>query len=263
MEKILRIWFAAFGVFALILTAGFLIDDPRATQLFPFEMKPLSRMFIASILAAIACPVIGVAISGEMAATAARAINRFVTSCGLTAYALVWAYSSPQSGPQLWFAAGTAFSAIVMVGLYRWASQLEFNDRRPLPWPILVAFAFISALLVYVGGTLVLVRPEIFPWQLSPELSVIFGRIFLGALCYFLHVLVYRVWGNVKGQLLGFLAYDLVLIVPFIQHFGKAVEPVLLNHIIYTSVVVFSGLLSIYYIFVSRDAWPFVRVDTQ
>ncbi len=263
MERLLRAWFGLFGVLALLIMAGFLIDDPRVTWLFPFEMSRLSRLFVASIFAAIACPVLGVAISGELAAVRAGAINLFVTSTGMTAFAIFWAFSSPLPGPLLGFAAAMALSAVVMAVIYRWTRHFEFKDRRPLPWPVLAAFAVFAAALIYVGTSLVLVRPEIFPWPLAPELSVINGWIFLGAACYFSHALIFRVWGNVKGQLLGFLAYDLVLIVPFLQHFGKVAQPVLLNHIIYTGVVIFSGLLSIYYIFVSRDAWPFARAGAD
>ena len=41
--------------------------------------------------------------------------------------------------------------------------------------------------------------------------------IFLGSAIYFAYGLQRPVWGNAKGQLLGFLAYDLVLIVPFVR----------------------------------------------
>ncbi|MEA3155438.1 MAG: hypothetical protein QOK44_3027, partial [Betaproteobacteria bacterium] len=54
-------------------------------------------------------------------------------------------------------------------------------------------------------------------------------------------------------QLLGFLAYDLVLIVPFIQHF-KTVRPDLwINLVIYVAVIAYSGGLAMYYLFLKRE----------
>jgi hypothetical protein len=42
---------------------------------------------------------------------------------------------------------------------------------------------------------------------------------------------------------LGFLAYDLVLIIPFLQHFANVRPEMLLSLTIYTAVVSYSGLL--------------------
>ena len=95
-----------------------------------------------------------------------------------------------------------------------------------------------------------MVRPNIFPWPLSPENSVFYGSIFLGAMCYFLYGVIYPCWGNAKGQLLGFLAYDLVLIVPFLQHFAAVRPEKLLSLTIYTAVVSYSGLLAIFFLLV-------------
>jgi hypothetical protein len=49
--------------------------------------------------------------------------------------------------------------------------------------------------------------------------------------------------------LLGFLAYDLVLIGPFLQHFSTVRPEMRLSLVLYTAVVVYSGLLAIYFLF--------------
>ncbi|MBX3080792.1 MAG: hypothetical protein KF716_04100 [Anaerolineae bacterium] len=60
-------------------------------------------------------------------------------------------------------------------------------------------------------------------------------------------------WHNAAGQLLGFLAYDVVLIVPFIQHFSDVIPEHRVSLIVYTTVVVGSALLAIYYLFIHPE----------
>jgi hypothetical protein len=44
-----------------------------------------------------------------------------------------------------------------------------------------------------------------------------FGLVFLGAATYFIYGALDPHWGNAIGQLAGFLAYDLVLLAPFLS----------------------------------------------
>ncbi len=90
----------------------------------------------------------------------------------------------------------------------------------------------------------------IFPWKLNPDSSVIFGCIFLGDAFYFLYSLLYPRWHNALGQLLSFLAYDLVLIVPFLILF-KTVKPEgMLNLIVYVAVLIYSGAIATWFLFI-------------
>jgi len=124
------------------------------------------------------------------------------------------------------------------------------NDSRPIPLLVKVSFGIFITSLILAGSALILHTP-IFPWALNPDSSVIFGCIFLGDAFYFLHGLLYPRWHNALGQLLSFLAYDLVLIVPLISLF-KTVQPEYrLNLVVYVGVLIYSGALAIYYLFVS------------
>jgi hypothetical protein len=58
---------------------------------------------------------------------------------------------------------------------------------------------------------------------------------------------------NAAGQLAGFLAYDLVLIVPFLQRLPNVPADQRLGMYIYTTVVIYSGLLAIYYLFIHPE----------
>ena len=79
-----------------------------------------------------------------------------------------------------------------------------------------------------------------------------FGLIFLGAATYFVYGALDPHWGNAVGQLAGFLAYDLVLLAPFLEHFGTAQGGSLISLIIYVAFLVYSGTLASYYLFASN-----------
>jgi hypothetical protein len=53
------------------------------------------------------------------------------------------------------------------------------------------------------------------------------------------------VWGNAKGQLAGFLAYDLVLIVPFARLWPTSPS---LSLAVYLAVIAASALLAVWYL---------------
>lgn len=75
----------------------------------------------------------------------------------------------------------------------------------------------------------------------------------MGAAFYFLLGMTSRNWGEATGQLLGFLAYDLVLIGPYLCHFGRvlpAYRPSLIIHVI---VLLVSGALAVCYLFVAPE----------
>jgi hypothetical protein len=102
--------------------------------------------------------------------------------------------------------------------------------------------------LVVVGGLLVVGIPNIIPWTITPELSMLIGLMFLGAAAYFAFGVIEPRWENAGGQLAGFLAYDLVLIVPFLQRLPTVAEAQRLSLIVYTAVVIYSALLAISYL---------------
>ncbi|HMO27651.1 MAG TPA: hypothetical protein PKB10_15430, partial [Tepidisphaeraceae bacterium] len=79
------------------------------------------------------------------------------------------------------------------------------------------------------------------------ESVVIYGCAFLGACVYFGYALLRPVWGNAVGQLLAFLVYDLMLLVPFIRFFDEVKPEMRLNHIVYFGVVSCSAVLAIIY----------------
>jgi hypothetical protein len=144
------------------------------------------------------------------------------------------------------------------LGLW-WSLRFPIRDPRPQPIPARVAFAIFVVVLLLVGGSMALQVPNILPWAVTPEGSVIYGLMFLGAASYFAYAFARPSWMNSGGQLAGFLAYDLVLIVPFMLHFARVRPDLLPNLILYTVVVVASGLLAAYYLFVN----PATRITAR
>jgi hypothetical protein len=81
-------------------------------------------------------------------------------------------------------------------------------------------FAVFIALLVSTGGALIFQVENIFPWQLDPPVSTLFGCFFLGASAYFVYALRRPQWVIAAGALWSFLAYDIVLAIPYLKMLG-------------------------------------------
>jgi len=240
------------GIGALILAVGFFLQSTWATKLWPLPASRLSFIFISSILAAEAAPVIWIGLAGELGAIPGGAINLAVTYAGIAFFALRVSARLSANATMVRFGIVSAVLAGISLIILASTRKIPLHDIRATPLPVRISFALFALVLLLVGTALALERPNIFPWQLSRETSVIYGWIFLGAMCYFAHALARPYWGNACGQLLGFLFYDLVLIEPYLKHFQSVKPQLRLNLIIYTAIIIYSGLLAIYYIFVHR-----------
>ena len=241
---ILIVW----GLCLLVLTWGFATQAPWAISLWPWPDGKLSYLFIGSILAAVALPIIWIGLSGELAAQRAGALDFAMIFAGVAA-TLGSLYLSGREELYL-------FTLVALAGLaanllvYLFTRRSEFYDERPLPGLLNFSFNLFALILLVVGACLLLQFPAIFPWPLKPETSVLFGWIYLGAAVYFLHGLYHPYWANAKGQLLGFLAYDAVLLWPFYQHFQTVKTEHWLSLTVYFAVLIYSALIALYFLFV-------------
>ena len=150
----------------------------------------------------------------------------------------------------LFFGIASALTAFASGVTFFWSRRLPLTDRRPTPMLVRVSFGIFIVSLFLASGALILHLP-IFPWDLNPDSSVIFGCIFFGDAFYFLYGLLRPRWGNAFGQLLSFLAYDLVLIVPFVLLFDTVKPDRMLNLVVYTAGLVYSGGLAVYYLLIN------------
>ena len=246
----LRITLMAGGVLVLAMGLGFAFQVPAATITWPWPDGRLSHLFIGSILAAVSAAMFWIGWTGEWGALPAGTLNVLVIAATTAVY---FFYLSANGRPELRLhGIAGILSAIVSAVTFLWSQKIPLTDERPTPRLVRISFGVFTAALFLGGGALVLQVP-VFPWDVKPDSSVVFGCIFLGDAFYFLYGLLKPRWHNAHGQLLSFLAYDLVLIFPFLMLF-KTVKPEhMLSLTIYTAILVYSGALAIYYLFIHKQ----------
>jgi len=143
--------------------------------------------------------------------------------------------------------------AIVSLGIFLWFGRYPIEDRRLQPMPLRISFAGFVVVLLLVGIALLLQVPNVFAWPLNSLSSVILGCFFLGSACYFLYGLYIPRWHNACGQLWSFLAYDIVLIFPFLLHFTTVSPERLPSLIVNTIILVYSGTMALYYLLIKKE----------
>jgi hypothetical protein len=251
MDKILRTTLIIVGMLSLILAVGFCLQLPWTVQLWPWADSFLPYLFLGSITTATAASLLWIGLSGELGAAAGGALHLTVFYAGLaSSLFLLWG----QGGDQHLFTGAfvCAAGALVSLILLLWFRRYPLRDRRPMPLPVRVSFGVFVAVLVLAGSGILLHLPNVFAWKLHSTSSALLGWFFLGAACYFLYSLVHSSWQMARGPLWAFLAYDLVLIVPYLLHFALARPEQLPSLLINTLVLVYSGALAIYYLLVKQ-----------
>ena len=242
------------GIAALVLALGFFQPADWATELWPWPDTPLSYIFIASILAAIALPALWIGVTGELAAIQAGALELTLTYGAIFLYLLTLAGDPGQ--PALgWYLIAFALACLSCLAAFAWSRRLPWRDRRRMPSLVRGSFALLAAILIAAGTALVF-KADIFPWDLRAETSVTFGLIYLGAAVFFIYGFLQPYWSNAAPQLIGFLAYDIVLIGPFVDRFDEVSGRQLVSLSIYTAVLVLSGALALNYLLISDATRP-------
>lgn len=250
--KTIRVSVFIGGLIAMALALGFVFRIPGVINLWPWEDGRYSYLFIGSIIAAASSAMLWVGWSGDLGALPAGSLNIFVIAVTTSIYFFKLAFGDGRSNLTV-FGITSALIAMASGAAFWWSRRIPLRASLPTPGLVKVSFAVFIAALVLAGNALIL-RAPIFPWALNPDSSVIFGCIFLGDACYFLYGLHYPRWhNNAFGQLLSFLVYDLVLIVPFVLLL-KTVQPeFFISLIVYVIVLVYSGALAVYFLFLNSQ----------
>lgn len=236
------------GVIFLFLALGFIFQIPVVTGIWPWQDGRYSYLFIGSILAAVSASAFWIGWTGEWASLSGGALNVLVIAATSSIYLFQLALKSDR--PQLIPYAGAALIFALLAGAaFLWSRKIPLRDERPMPGLVRVSFGVFMVTLFLAGGALIL-RLPVFPWKLNPDSSVIFGCIFLGDAFYFLYGLLQPRWHHARGQLLSFLAYDLVLIFPFLALIPSVAPEFMLSLIVYVVVLVYSGALAVHFLFV-------------
>jgi hypothetical protein len=252
MKSLVR--YALFGVSVvqLIAALGFFFQWPLATALWPFAgTTPLTYIFVASIFAAAAASTSWAVVTKNYGALAGIALDYVFILVPVSIFMFLAGLRTGE-GRLLAYGLVCAFAVVAGVGLLAW-SLSQAQDRLP-PMPGVARWSFIVFILalVIVSTRLIVKAPNTLPWTITPDLSVVIGWMFFGAAAYFAYGLLRPNWANTAGPLAGFLAYDAVLIVPFLTRLPSVAPEHRLGLYIYTAVVTYSGLLAVYYLFVKK-----------
>ncbi|GAB4511696.1 MAG: hypothetical protein OHK0046_10130 [Anaerolineae bacterium] len=252
-----------FGVAAVeaFFALAFVFRWPIAEEIWPLAYtNDLAFIFVGSIFAAAAASFLWCAVTMDIGALVGIGLDTLFIFTPLTVYLIQTSDADDYAIRR--FALAAAFTALVGVGIVLWSRRYPIRDTRPLPALVRWSFIVFVIALLYVGGSLVRKNLSILPWTITQDGAVIYGWMYLGAAAYFTYTLIRPVWHNAAGQLAGFLAYDLVLIIPFLQLLPDISDSRRLNLYIYIVVVVYSGLLASYYLFIHPNT-RLIRVAQQ
>lgn len=256
MQRTIRVLLVMVGIGLLGLSAGFFLQQPWAVQAWPWQDKSLSFAFVAAMQAAIAAAVFWIAATGEFRAMAAGALNLLVMMSGLAVYMGQQAVATGQPIFLIYTMTCGLFAGFNLWLLLR-ASRIPLRDQRPLPGFVRFSYIIFILALSMVGSALVWQVPNVLPWVVEPPTSVVLGWMFLGDAFYFLYTFLPFGWTGARwhgaaAQLWSFLAYDLVLLGPFLLRLPTIAPQYRNSLIVYTIILLYSGLLAIYYLFINR-----------
>lgn len=250
MSRLIRPIMLTAALSQIVLAVGFFTQMSWTKALWPFDYTDkLSFIFMSSIAAAAAASTLWCLYTREDRGLAGIALDYALIFGPLAVFSLQKYGRIPNRELIPLIVAGI-MGVVVGIALFLWTRRIPFRQTQPTPRPVLIAFGVFILALILLGGALVLKTDRIMPWSLTDDASILYGWFFIGAAVYFIYGLRHPVWGNAGGQLSGFLLYDLVLIVPFLQHFSNVRPGLLINLVIYVVVLVVSGLLALYYLFV-------------
>jgi hypothetical protein len=203
--------------------------------------------FLGAVAGGISASTLWIAISGELRAIAGGTLTLMAFYAILSVSVGILSQQDGSASLSA-VAVGSAVASLLFATLFVRARQYPIRDSRPLPVPVRVSFVLYSALLAIVGLAILFRVANVFPLSLSPLGEAVIGSFFVGAACYFAYGLRHPIWGNAAGQMWAFLAYDAMLIIPFVLQFGHFEPGHLASLIVNTAVLICSGGLSAYYL---------------
>ena len=253
MTKIARYTLFLICAIQFCLAIAFFLQLPFAINLWPFPgTTPLTFIFVSSIFAAAAASTLWAAASENYGALAGIGLDYLTILMPVSILSFQLGASS--GNPQMTaYGIACVFGALFGLGLLLWSIRIPIDNTVPMPGFVRWSFVIFIVALLIVSIRLILKVPNTIPWAITPDLSVVIGSMFLGAAMYFVYALVRPSWSNAAGQLAGFLAYDVVLIVPFLTRLPTTAPERQVGLTIYTAVVIYSGLLAIYYLFIHKS----------
>ena len=211
-----RVACAVYGLLGLALVVGLYRQQGWATRVWPWPDDRLTYIYVASLAAAVAAPFLWVAWSGELVTLAPVALDSLVVNLGLAVYLGLRAVDTDDRS-LLTFAAGSAVLAVLSGLLFRWVRRVPPRDRRATPRWVRRVMAGLGLGVAVISVGLLGRVDGLYPWDLRPETSTMFGVVYLGVAVYFAYAALHPAWPMTTGQLLGFMAYTAVLVKPYLD----------------------------------------------
>jgi hypothetical protein len=250
------------GIVVAIVSAGLAWQQEWATDLWPWPDVRMTYIFLASIGAAIVTPLIWAAVTNEIGSLIPVFLLLALGQMAIGVYFSIRLIRHDETmlASMIIF---SFLSAAVMTYLYQWSLHIPLDDQRGTPRYVQIAFLLFEVVLIPVGLALILQADNVFPWDLEPQTSTVIGFIFWSAAVLFAWCYLHPDWAYAGPALAGFLAYDLVLIVPYIDMllnrdttksmYGASGEEVNIKSlVVYIPVILFSGAVAAWAIFVDR-----------
>jgi hypothetical protein len=246
----------AFALADLVLTVGYFAEWRWAIDTWPWQdLQSIDYLLVSSFLAGATGVILWLGLVGEWGAAAGATMNVGLMNLGAAIYLVQLGFL--QRG--VTFAVFAAINAAVLL----FSLRHPIRDRRPVDKLLRGSFIVFTAVLLFASVQLFRRSPTIFPWQIEPEVEIMVGWLFLGSAVYFGWGVLRPSWHNARGQLIAFLAYDLVLFPRYVLMFSTVNPEHLPSLIAYVVVLTYSSLLAIYYLFINprTRGWTISEAD--
>ena len=245
----IRLILGAIAAAAILLGIGYLLDVPAATDTWPYEVTRITYVFLAAVTIAFAVPVAWVAWTGDLAALAGIGVTVAV-AYGLFSV-VVLTLVGGDSRLVFNLVLGVAVAAIGAVG-FRVGVRRAPLDARVTPQWVRAVFVALAVILILGGGAMLLRVPNVLPWNVDLETQQLVGTLFVGDAAYFLYAAARPAWPHAAGAWLAFLAYDVILAIPLVNHFAVVRDEHRLGLVLYVAVVASTLVLSLYSLAIDR-----------
>lgn len=250
MPRPLRTFLFVICAVQIVFALGFIFQVPFIIEVWPLPYSDATNLiFVGSIFLAAVASTAWCLLAREDGALAGVGLDYVVILAPTLIYCLQ--LNAERTSPKLVnFIIACALGVVFGALLFLWAVRQPLPKTPPVPPLVRGAFAVFVIALIIAGVSLVRQTPGVLPWQTTPASVVLYGWMFLGAAAYFAYGFLRPAWRNAGGQLAGFLAYDVVLILPLLGLLGTIAPARMTNLLIYLAVVTLSGILAIYYLFI-------------
>jgi hypothetical protein len=252
---------AGVGMGALALALAYLFAPEAVAFTWPYPITRLTFVFLAALSAAFAAPLLWVAWTGELGGLYGVGVDLALAFAGVMVGLVVLGAGVRPLPPVSFAIYGLATVAGVWLALI--GRRRPMKDARPMPRAVRSAFWAFAALLVTAALLLISRVPDVLPWQIDQDSASLVGWIFLGSAAYFVVAARRGARREANGPLLAFLAYDVVLIVPFTEHFATVRPEHRLGLVVYVAVLVVSSILAIAFLTVEMQARKGARASIE